>query len=618
MIRKIIWMVGSGGMVAALLLSACAPAVVEEEKVVPKEEVVTPKEEVVPKEVVVPKGEGNLVKWTATKRDGTVVEKMLEKPRYGGEFIFTNDVEPSVFDSILDASTWASEPVLERLAIQHDWMRGPAGTGELDMMLHIDSPFSFTPMLATGYEIPDDQTIIYHIRQGVYWQDKPPMNGRLFTAEDVVSDYIRLFGPGTYGRGRGPLLSDPDKPQNSISVSPTNKWDVIVKTQPGTVPAVFMAMGCHRQIHPPEVTQKYGDMNDWKNVVGTGAYILKDYVSASSLTYVRNPNYWGNDPFFPENRLPYVDTVKVLIIPDSSTQQAALRTGKIDTLLNLDPDEAGPLLKSSPELKWVKHVGEAQLTLNMRNDKPEQPWYDVRVRRALAMAINHFELRDVYYKGDAGLLQWPAYPVAEWADVYMPFEELPASAKELFEYHPDRAKALLAEAGYPQGFKAEVLVASAPAERIELLQIIKEYWAKIGVDLKIDVQSPTVVASTTRFKRQKEMYMATMTSASIYQMTYFRKGSGPNNSLVEDPKMEALYVELIKTMPDPKWRQMLREVIPYIYEQAWFMLLPSPNQYNLWQPWLKNFEGANRSHVATFWWPQYIWIDQEMKAAMGH
>ncbi len=84
MTKKVIWLVVSGWMVAALLLTSCAPAVVDEEaeKAAPKEkEVVVPKEEVAPKEVVAPKEEANMVKWTKTKLDGTVFETMIEKPR---------------------------------------------------------------------------------------------------------------------------------------------------------------------------------------------------------------------------------------------------------------------------------------------------------------------------------------------------------------------------------------------------------------------------------------------------------------------------------------------------------------------------------------------------------
>ena len=57
-------------------------------------------------------------------------------------------------------------------------------------------------------------------------------------------------------------------------------------------------------------------MQDWKTAVGTGPYMLTDWVKGSSLTYTKNPNYWGYDEKFPENRLPYLDEVKVLVIPD--------------------------------------------------------------------------------------------------------------------------------------------------------------------------------------------------------------------------------------------------------------------------------------------------------------
>ncbi|MBI2329567.1 MAG: hypothetical protein HYU85_08065, partial [Chloroflexi bacterium] len=117
--KRVVWLVVSSGMVLTLLLSACAPAVVEEKKeVVPKEKVVTPKEEVVPREeVVVPREETNLVKWTGKKQDGTVVEKMIEKPRYGGVHTSAGPVVPTIWDdlTIRGTSNWAVNPVQETL-----------------------------------------------------------------------------------------------------------------------------------------------------------------------------------------------------------------------------------------------------------------------------------------------------------------------------------------------------------------------------------------------------------------------------------------------------------------------------------------------------------------------
>ena len=93
---------------------------------------------------------------------------------------------------------------------------------------------------------------------------------------------------------------------------------------------------------PPEVMQKYGDMTNWKNSVGTGPFMLTDWIPGSEAVYVRNPNYWMKDPIGPGkgNQLPYLDGVSIVILPDASTQQAALRTAKIDQIsgYNIEDD----------------------------------------------------------------------------------------------------------------------------------------------------------------------------------------------------------------------------------------------------------------------------------------
>jgi ABC-type transport system substrate-binding protein len=70
----------------------------------------------------------------------------------------------------------------------------------------------------------------------------------------------------------------------------------------------------------PDAIKLYGDVSDWRHQIGTGPFILQDFVSSSSATMVRNPNYWDKDPLFPENQLPYLDGVKQLVIADASTR----------------------------------------------------------------------------------------------------------------------------------------------------------------------------------------------------------------------------------------------------------------------------------------------------------
>ena len=84
-------------------------------------------------------------------------------------------------------------------------------------------------------------------------------------------------------------------------------------------------------IQGPEVIEQSGDAKDWRNLVGTGPLMQTDVVEGSSYTWdTKNPNYWGYDEKYPENRLPYVDELRFLLMPEVATRLAALRTGKID------------------------------------------------------------------------------------------------------------------------------------------------------------------------------------------------------------------------------------------------------------------------------------------------
>ncbi len=82
--------------------------------------------------------------------------------------------------------------------------------------------------------------------------------------------------------------------------------------------------GAQTIIIPHEVTEEYGDMRDWRHQVGTGPFMLTDYVAGSTMTFQRSPNCWQNDPLHPDNRLPYLDEVRFLTIADVSTTLAAL------------------------------------------------------------------------------------------------------------------------------------------------------------------------------------------------------------------------------------------------------------------------------------------------------
>ena len=107
----------------------------------------------------------------------------------------------------------------------------------------------------------------------------------------------------------------------------------------------------------------------------------------------------------------------------------------------------------------------------------------IRVRRALNMAINKDEIVKQYYAGNAVLFGYPMHP--DYAGYYETLDQMTLSAQELFVYNPDKAKALLAEAGYPKGFSFKVQVCSCSPDHMDLVPLVAAYLEKVGVKIEI-------------------------------------------------------------------------------------------------------------------------------------
>ncbi len=595
---KILWMLVSLLMVLSLVIASCGPSEVEEEKEEEEGKVVITKEEEEEEEEVVEKKDGLL---------------SPEVPKYGGQLVATGG-DPMGFDpATMQAIMMTETRIMNEPLLVGDWSKGAAGTGLVDWKIgHMYMASALRGALAESYELPDNETIIFHIRPGVYWWDKPPMNGREFTAFDAAWSLEREWACDKCW----PRASNPPEDW-VISVKAIDKYTLECKVPAHAQGKHIFTNGWEIQMLPPEVIEQYGDMNNWETVVGTGAFMLTDYVVSSSLTYTKNPNYWSNDPVLPENKLPYLGSVKLLIVPDLSSIQAGFRTGKIDIIGGVSIEDWERFKTTLPDLEYTETFPWIPTYLCGRMDK-ELPFNDLKVRQAMNLAVNQREILDDYYKGYGTMLAYPFTPVMSFADVYVPLEEMPAAVQELFEYKPDKAKQLLADAGYPNGFKT---VVTCSQMEVDLLSIIKEYLFAVGIDVEL-----SVVEGGAHFGMKKGRTFPEMIMCDTYPYGYVKMHNVRPESMScccswSSPESRAAYNEAMMYLgkDDIRVRQAVKAVVPHILENAWGLWMPLPYQYWMWWPWVQNYHGeSNFGHISTHLYRNYIWVDTALKASMGY
>src|SRR3989441_947262 len=176
--------------------------------------------------------------------------------------------------------------------------------------------FILEPDLAERWEALNDTTYVFHLRQGVKWHNKPPVNGRELVAEDVKFTYDRfLTEQGNVNRF---LLDSVDR------VEVVDRYTVkFLLKEPYVWFLSVLAYPQSMWIIAPEVVQHFGDLKKAETAIGTGPFILERYEPNVKTVFRRNPDY------FREGQ-PYVDGVEWLVIPDDSTGQAMYRTGQLD------------------------------------------------------------------------------------------------------------------------------------------------------------------------------------------------------------------------------------------------------------------------------------------------
>jgi len=316
-------------------------------------------------------------------------------------------------------------------------------------LLAIDAKGRLIPKLATGWEIgPDNKTYTFHLRPGVTFSD-----GTAFTSADVKFTFERAVAPDSKNAQKWiftPIatIETPDP----LTVKVTLK-DVTSKFLFG------LAMG------DASIVNAKSAATNTTTPVGTGPYKLASWTRGDRMTLAGTGTWWGGKPA--------IDTAIFRFIADPQAQVAAIEAGDCDALATLGAPEAVDQLKATKGLTVTIGQTEGKTIVGMNNGK--KSLNDVRVRRALAMAIDRNQVNLASVNGTGT-------PIGSH---YTPNDPGYIDLTGTYAYDPAKAKALLAEAGYPNGFSLTMKV-PPPSYARRSSEVVAAMLAQIGVTVSIE------------------------------------------------------------------------------------------------------------------------------------
>ena len=318
-----------------------------------------------------------------------------------------------------------------------------------------DENLKIVPDLAESWDVPNNTTYIFNLRKGVKFH-----NGQEMTADDVIFSLNRVLDPKTASPGRSYIASI-----KSMEAMGTYKVKVTLSAPLASFLEGLTSNNC--AIVSKAAVEQNGNLQ--KVEAGTGPFMLKEWIPDNSMTLVKNPSYF-------EKGLPYLDKVIFRVIPEQASLLAGVKAGTVD-IAQINDGSTVLLAKRDSSLAVMQKPG-----INVRTfgfNVTRKPFDDVRVREALSLAIDRNE---IVAASEFGMAQ-PTGPIpvgaTQWA---LPLNKLPY-------YTPDiaKAKALLAQAGFPNGFSFKIVCSNSFEGGLSVAQVVQNQLKKIGVNADLEV-----------------------------------------------------------------------------------------------------------------------------------
>jgi len=440
---------------------------------------------------------------------------------------------------------------------------GQTTTTVYNVMRHVYEPLiaiapngELVPCLAERWEVSSDGlTVTLYLRKGVKFHD-----GSYLDAETVKMNFERWLDPTVKVPLRAQL-----GPVDHVEV--VDDYTVRVYLKEPFAP-FLRALASYLLIASKEAIKKYGNATI-ETPAGTGPFKFVSWEKGKRVVLERFDDYWGDKPA--------LQRVEWYIIPEASTRVTALLSGDVDFAYNLPATDLDRL-KSTPGVTVLTPTSNRVIFVALL---PKGPLANPLVRQALNYAVDK-----------AAIIQSVLYGLAQEADSPVPSHFFGYYPMPKYDYNPEKAKQLLAQAGYPNGFKMVLL---HPTGRYlmdkQVAEAIQAYLAKVGVQVELKTMDwPSFVAELVKPLEEKTWDAVFLGWGAFVADAYFTlngqflSSNAPPKGLAaahyNNSEVDRLLLEAAKTTDDSKRKELYKQAIEIIWNDApWIFLYTQKNLY---------------------------------------
>jgi peptide/nickel transport system substrate-binding protein len=443
----------------------------------------------------------------------------------------------------------------------------------LETLTTFDDEINLIPGLAETWSVSED---------GLTWtfnlvQDATFSNGRPFTAEDVVWSWQRLIDPeiasgNSWRLGTGAVIEAVDEHTVTITTEAPQA------TLPATVASLSTGIMASESVNEEGLVT---------TPIGTGPFVIGEVEGTTRLVLERNENYRVEG-------VPYLDAVEITPITDAAARELALQGGEVDWIFTVSPQNI-PALQEDPNVvvEISPRLSYDYFGLNLNRE----PFSDVRVRQAIAYAIDRQVICDFAFFSLCEAIHGPVATGSPWYFDYAPYE------RDL-----DKARQLLTDAGYPDGFTMQMMPAIGFEETIRGAQVVQQQLAEVGITVEIDA-----VEFGEWLERQGagdfDSFMLSwlaLTSVEDYFFLQHRTGQSFNFTGYSNPEFDAL-VDQAREVEDFDERYALYEQANKILvDDAPYIYMYAKSEVKAWSPRVHGY--TVRADSANNFWT--VWLSE--------